>query len=339
MQGIPSDFPRGGDVSGLQVKLRYSSSFSAWQWVSYEAKAPDERYGTATGMRNVLINGNFNIWQRGTSFTTAGYGPDRWQLFAIGTCTHSQETSIVPSGASYALKWTTGASSSYGQARQYIEQFDVIPLRGQILTVSAYVRVSAGFSGSMVFEIGSNTSVDTQVGGSWVQLTVDTSGTTSSSSYTLLKATFTVPSNAVGLYVGLVPSIPQGSGVTAYQSLVQLEPGSAATTFERRPYGQELALCQRYYQWVPFNSRFYSPAPSAVVESPVIWPVVMRATPTIGAIVVDPLAPIVIGYNNASNQPPSFQRATPSGGVCALGSSAAGETYAFGFRQSLSAEL
>jgi hypothetical protein len=59
---------------------------------------------------------------------------------------------------------------------------------------------------------------------------------------------------------------------------MQFEPGSAATPFERRQYGQELALCQRYYQ-VGFAAGRLSIA--ATEGWPIQYKVTMRATPTI----------------------------------------------------------
>jgi hypothetical protein len=47
VQGIPASFPSTGDVSDLQVRLQYSASLSAWQWISYEARTPDARYLTS----------------------------------------------------------------------------------------------------------------------------------------------------------------------------------------------------------------------------------------------------------------------------------------------------
>lgn len=62
-------------------------------------------------------------------------------------------------------------------------------------------------------------------------------------------------------------------------SLAQLEPGTVATPFERRSYGQEFALCQRYYQTINIisggrNDSFYT-------RATVAFPVVMRAAPTV----------------------------------------------------------
>jgi len=58
--------------------------------------------------RNGVINGNFDVWQRGTTFTQNDdlYGPDRWNLLqeANSAWTFSQESTIVPTGSKYSLK-------------------------------------------------------------------------------------------------------------------------------------------------------------------------------------------------------------------------------------------
>ena len=243
--------------------------------------------GGPLGTRSRLINGGFDIWQRGTSQTTTGYGSaDRWNMTVAGTCTFAQETSVIPSGAQYALKWTTGAGSSYGQVRQYIEQLNVIPLRGQTVTASAYVRSGGTFTGNYLFEIAYNTSSDAS-GAGWSTIATTTSGTINSSSYTQIKATFTVPSNAVGLIFGLVPDTVQASGAIVYQSLAQLEPGSTATPFERRSYGQELALCQRYYYRIGpgMNVHGFTYPPTGGQIADVYHKQTMRTTPTITQVV------------------------------------------------------
>jgi hypothetical protein len=74
-------------------------------------------------------------------------------------------------------------------------------------------------------------------------------------------------------------SVVGTNGATFYITGVQLEVGSYATPFEWRPYGQELLLCQRYYQLVeggPFgsvtNTVYYGGVVGFLVQ--------MRTTPT-----------------------------------------------------------
>lgn len=202
--------------------------------------------------RNKLINGGFDIWQRGTSQTSSGYGSaDRWYNVCAGTTTVSQDTS-VPSNieAQYSIKWVTGASSSYGQFYQCIEQLNVIPLRSKTITISAYVKTSSYGAGNLILRTLYSNSGDTYsavvTSGTGLVDTIVVGNTLTS--WTRITATATVPSGAVGLAVALIPDQVQGSGVSVWMTGVQVEVGSIATPFERRHYGQELALCQRYYQ-------------------------------------------------------------------------------------------
>jgi len=200
---------------------------------------------------NLVINGAMQIWQRGVSQTTTGYGcVDRFKNYVSGTVTFSQETTGLPSGFVYALKWTTGAATSYGQSRHFIETENVKALRGKTLTASAYVKVSSTYSGVATWEIYYSTGGDVS-GSSWANLNptnvISASASDASSDYKRISCNVTIPANAVGIYVGIVPSAVQASGVTCSMTGVQLESGTVATPFNHRSYGQELALCQRYY--------------------------------------------------------------------------------------------
>ena len=78
---------------------------------------------------------------------------------------------------------------------------------------------------------------------------------------------------------------------TFYLSGVQLEVGSVATPFERRPYGTELQLCQRYYQMVVGTSG--CPASSTLCDFAIQFPQQMRAAPTCtqaGAVTITDVA-------------------------------------------------
>ena len=237
---------------------------------------------TGFGFKNKLINGNFDIWQRGTSFSTNGvYSADRWYTSLAGTTTVSQETSDVPTGSRYALKWTTGASSSYGQIRQFIETANVKQFAGSTLIASALVKCSSGFAGNMQFEIFYSTTTDTLSGFNGIALSPTITGQITSSGYTQITATFSLPSTAVGLYIGIVPTVAQASGVSVLHSKVQLEQGSTATSFDYRPYGTELALCQRYYYKRNTTAQTFLLRGDGIRWLTVYMPVEMRATPTL----------------------------------------------------------
>ena len=116
----------------------------------------------------------------------------------------------------------------------------------------------------------------------------------------------------------------------------QLEPGPVATSFERRPIALELAMCKRYFQWVPYGLSYtQTTAAAQFIETAISW-AEMRATPTLGALQVDPnLTPSQINVLGAY-----AARATPYGGTLVLaGNAAAGTVQTVGFRVSLTAEL
>ena len=80
-------------------------------------------------------------------------------------------------------------------------------------------------------------------------------------------------------------SVVGTNGATFYITGVQLEKGSTATSFDYRPYGTELALCQRYFASFVGSVAFsqYSIAEawsSTKVRFPMKCPVPMRAAPT-----------------------------------------------------------
>jgi hypothetical protein len=88
-----------------------------------------------------------------------------------------------------------------------------------------------------------------------------------------------------GLYSATgATSVVGTNGATFYITGVQLEKGSQATAFEWRPYGTELALCQRYFQRYNYIVDIHGSGLGASTYTPVnaiVLPVPMRATPTV----------------------------------------------------------
>jgi len=84
------------------------------------------------------------------------------------------------------------------------------------------------------------------------------------------------PFQITGVAGGSTLSVEFGTGTL---SLVQVEPGTVVTPFERRPFGLELSLCQRYFQ--PFNYFGGTTCAANALHFSVATGVQMRATPTV----------------------------------------------------------
>jgi hypothetical protein len=236
----------------------------------------------STGYKNKLHNGNFSIWQRsssasaGNTYTSA----DRWMMSGGGTLTCSKSSTPDSPSGNYSLVATSGGSSSYVNPSQAIEALNVYPLRGQNVTVSCYVKsVSGSFVGQMQFLLYYSNSSDGLFSGSTIA-SAASSLTSPSSSWVKMTATFTIPSDAVGLTLQLNQTAGQANGISWAYSDIQLEIGNTATTFETRHIGTELAMCQRYYWIPPYGITGFAYAATTGVIT-FVPPVTMRTTPSL----------------------------------------------------------
>lgn len=206
-------------------------------------KFPDNtNQQTAIG-RNRIINGAMGIWQRGTSgFTASGnYSADRW-LVSTGTSLSAVgQSSDVPAGYLYSL---SVSGTNVPSARQYIEAKNCTDLVGQSVTVTVQIKQTSGAgSNAMYIYLAHANSADTFSGLTQIGSTTNLTTTSSWATYT---ATFTnLPSGAANGLALIIGSNSAGAS-TFLITGVQLEKGSTATSFDYRPYGTELALCQRY---------------------------------------------------------------------------------------------
>jgi hypothetical protein len=240
-----------------------------------------------TGFRNRIINGDMRIDQRnaGASVTPTNnqYLVDRFgaTLTQASKYTAQQNAGSVtpPTGFTNYLGITSSSSYSVltGDAfglYQYIEGFNASDLAwgtasASAITLSFWVRSSlTGIFGGVLGNNASNRSYPFSYtissANTWTKITItiagDTSGTwpTDNSIGIAVRfglgsgATFSGTSGAWAAGNLIQPtstvSVVGTNGATFYITGVQLEAGSTATDFERRPYGTELALCQRYYE-------------------------------------------------------------------------------------------
>ncbi len=220
--------------------------------------------GPLAGFRNAIINGNFDIWQRGTSFgslVTGEFHADRWrvQFNGGGTRTISREPftlgqTDVPGEPTYFLKWNqtvAGSGQTLNDLRQRIEGVRVFA--GQQVAVRFYAKASASETLPTLIlaqQFGSGGSPSADVN------TTVASNVAITTSWQLFSYTLTLPSIS-GKTLGsdnnnrldFVIRMPLNATFNIDIAQVQVEPGPVATTFERRPIGIELDLCRRYYQY------------------------------------------------------------------------------------------
>lgn len=229
--------------------------------------------------KNRIINGGFDVWQRGTSSTAIGnvYLADRW-ISAFPTGGTISQSATAPAGSRYAWNYTASASNAFMQMAQQIEFANCYDLQGATVTISFYAKANNTNAGStnLTVRTRTSTSVDTQIYFTGSNSDNSITLTTSYVKYTITK---TLPSTFGSLSLEFVVlSSVSGDGFSISQ--VQLEAGSAATPFERRLFSQELALCQRYYCLVGSGSAgAWASTTSASLG--VTFPVTMRASPTL----------------------------------------------------------
>ena len=281
---------------------------------------------SSMGFKNRIINGAMVIDQRnaGASVTinspSSTYTLDRWRAFgqtSDGVFT-VQQSSTAPSGFINSLLATvTTADASIGSTQFYtiqqaIEGLNLYDLgfgtaSAKTVTISFQVRssVTGTFSGSLKNSDGTRSYPFTyaiNAANTWEQKSVtivgDTSGTWLTTNGTGVTLTISLGSGssrlatadawAAGNYDGATgaTTLISTNGATFYITGVQLEKGSTATSFDYRPYGTELQLCQRYFQTyvnangacIPANGVFRSGSRADVTQ---VLPVVMRSAPTI----------------------------------------------------------
>lgn len=209
------------------------------------------------GRRNLIINGGFDLWQRGISGSfTAGptyVSADRWYGYVSSstTVTLSRQAfatgqTEVPNNPKYyaRLDWLGTGSSVFFSMSQRIE--DVQHGAGGAITLSFYARTEQGDD----IVVGINQKFGS--GGS-SDVTVTNTAIDTTASWQKYVVTVDVPSIAgktIGTGNNLEITFYRNGTLNSYLDIanVQLELGSVATPFEHRSYGEELLLCQRFYQ-------------------------------------------------------------------------------------------
>lgn len=280
--------------------------------------------GQLAGMRNKIINGKMEIAQRGTSFSVAASGTaytvDRWKVYngSAAALTVTQQADAPTDNEfrnSLRVAVTTAdtslAAGEVVTVEQSIEGYNARDFLGRTFVASFRARSSK--TGVHCVAFRSATTDRAYV----AEFTINSANTWESKSVVV---TGGLPSSGTWDWTngaGVIASWALAAGSTFHTTAgawqtgnflatanqvncldtignifaitgVQIEVGDKATSFEHRPYGAELALCQRYYQMNAASAGGSSPGTALTVSIAISTSAAMRAIPT---------AALVLGTN------------------------------------------
>jgi IS1 family transposase len=283
---------------------------------------------TNLGRRNLVINGDMQVTQRGdsTGVTVAGYyGPDRFQTVLNGAGTWSvSQSSTAPDGFGSSFKFdctTADASLSTGDYFVIYYTFEGQDLQrlkkgtssAEKSTLSFWIRSNKTGTYQVNMQDQDNSRLTGKTytidaANTWERKVItfdgDTTGAYTNDANASLNlewwfaasSTFTggaVPTSwgalaqadrAAGLNVNLADSTSNELYITG----IQLEVGDTATPFEHRSFGEELSLCQRYFQRISGGSDAFTVSAKAQgvasVDATIPLTVPLRASPTMNSI-------------------------------------------------------
>jgi len=248
--------------------------------------------------KNGVINSNFSVWQRGTSFTASNvYTADRWYKGAAPAATYSRQTTSDTTNLAfiqYCTRVQRNAASSATNAVDYGQSFESvnsIPYAGKTVTLSFYARAGANYSSAssaLTAQVYSGTGTDQSIfTGFTGQATVLSSAVTLTTTWQRFTATATVGTTATQLAVYFQYSPTGTAGANDYYEItgVQLEIAASATAYSPNAATQalELAACQRYCYGITAGSNYPSRAIDSgfLYQGGVFFPVTMRSAPTL----------------------------------------------------------
>jgi hypothetical protein len=230
---------------------------------------------TSTGLRyqsgyngNAIINGGFDIWQRGTSFTATAtaYTADRWNGFRIPAgATISRQVTGDTTNLPF-IQYCARAQRNSGNTDVNViglfysaETADSLRFAGRTVTLSFYARAGANFSAAssnlaVEFSQGFGTDQNVIVGGFTGKTNIASGNAVLTTTWQRFTFTGTMSSTATQIGIQTYFTPVGTAGAADYYELtgVQVELGSVPTTFKRSngsggTIQGELAACQRYY--------------------------------------------------------------------------------------------
>jgi hypothetical protein len=264
--------------------------------------------GQIGGTRNKIINGAMQVSQRATSFSggTANandaYTLDRWYILSEGSdSVDVDQIADSPDTGGKCIRLDVETTGEKFGIAQIVEAVNCTGLIGNTVTLSFAAKVSDAridtIKAGIVAWSGTADTVTSDIVSSWgadgttptlianatfENTPADLGVTTSWATYTVTANVDTASTANLILFIWSDDATNPLAGDFLYVTNVQLEVGDTATPFEHRSYGQELALCQRYFNLHPSGAmnihafRYNNSISLAEVN----FPTTMRAAPT-----------------------------------------------------------
>jgi len=260
-------------------------------------------------LKNRLVNGSFNIAQRGTSFVSGAnnddtYNLDRWYVLSDGNdAVDITQTTTVPTGAKYSIGLDVETVNKKFGIAQIIENVNCYDAIGGNVTLSFQAKVSAttkldNVKCAVIAWSGTEDTVTSDIISAWeaegtnptLIANATYENTPANLNVTTSWATYSVTANVdtastANIIVFIWSDVTDTTlGDFLYITNAQLEIGETATPFERQMYGQQLALCQRYYyQWDTTSANnflmFAMGVGTTALYGDVKFPTTMRSNP------------------------------------------------------------
>jgi hypothetical protein len=247
----------------------------------------DDRYVKTTGAltnKNMIINGDMRIAQRGTTFagvSSGAYTLDRYKFDGGGTFDVARTSVTNLDGFTNALRITDKSGTITGQIIQPMEDFGQF-YTGQVLTVSFWARANAAQT-RRVYLYG-----DTDfTSGNYQLANVTTDWQRFDFQFTNDGSSTVLNGHDVRISQNAVTSINDWCEITG----LQVERGTVATPYEHKHHSEELASCYRYYWrptthtsgssiWTHINYNGGLKSANSFLSLQIDYPVKMRTTPT-----------------------------------------------------------
>lgn len=296
--GNPPTLSATGDDTDIDFKIipKGAGALTVTGTTNYETNVtddddiPNKKYvddnaggGSSLGLYGqAIINGNFDVWQRATSFTASAnnddvYTADRWNLISDGNdiLDVSQEAITDLPGSNYAIKLDVETAKRAGIV-QFLEYRDAQKFKGKSVSISFAVK-SANISAVRATVLSWASTADTitsDVVASWGDTptwatnwadNATPGDLTVTSSWTTVKVENIAIDESTVNNLALVIWLPNEEtiGDIIYISQVQMNEGATAATFCPKDFNTELINCFRYYE----KSYSYEVAPATASQS------------------------------------------------------------------------